>query len=151
MGIKKTKLKTNQWKFPCKGISKTDNTVISFSSYGTGTVLDIGQSYYKLYYVSNTWNMDNFQPIEEEKQPIEDTELTQEVDWDKIELPVWVENKDKEILQINLIDKYEIHYYTVEKGGITHAIRGFSSTISRDEWLNNLKILPKNTEVRISI
>ena len=60
----------DKWKFPCKGISKTDNVIIGFSSYGIGTVLDTGQSTsYRLYNKEDNWNMDNFQPIEEENQP----------------------------------------------------------------------------------
>ena len=132
-----------EWSFPCKGRYIGTDLVVGFSESGIGVVLDTGRSRGRyLYEFSRYWSMNQFEPIKEENQ---------QVDWDKVELPVWVENEDKEILQINLIDKYEIRYYTVEKGGITHAIRGFSSTISRDEWLNSLEILPKNTEVRISI
>ena len=70
MGIKKTKLKTNQWKFPCKGISKTDEVVVGFSNYRVGIVLDCGKSKsYKIYDIADNWNMDNFTPIEEENQP----------------------------------------------------------------------------------
>ena len=48
------------WKFPCKGISKTDGTIVGFSGYRTGTVLDIGESkYLKLYDIADNWNMDN--------------------------------------------------------------------------------------------
>ena len=70
MEIKIIKNEKSKWKFPCKGISKTDGTIVGFSSYGIGTVLDIGQSTnYRLYNKEYDWNMDNFQPIEEENQP----------------------------------------------------------------------------------
>ena len=149
--IIKSKKKVN-WKFPCKGISKTDNTVIGFSSYGTGTVLDIGQSYYKLYYVSDTWNMDNFQPIEEEKQPIEDTELTQEVDWDKITLPIWAKNIDELVFLIYAIKEKRVSYLIIYGNYIRFPNeKVFWSISDKNEWLNSLEILPNGTKIEITI
>lgn len=149
--IIKSKKKIN-WKFPCKGISKTDNTVIGFSSYGTGTVLDIGQSYYKLYYVSDTWNMDNFQPIEEEKQPIEDTELTQEVDWDKITFPIWAKNIDGLVFLIYAIKEKRVSYFIIY-GNYTRFTneKVFYFISDRNEWLNSLEVLPNGTKIEITI
>lgn len=145
-------LKKVNWKFPCKGISKTDNTVIGFSSYGTGTVLDIGQSYYKLYYVSDTWNMDNFQPIEEEKQPIEDTELTQEVDWDKITFPIWAKNIDGLVFLIYAIKEKRVSYFIICGNYIRFTNEKVFCFISdRNEWLNSLEVLPNGTKIEITI
>ena len=142
--IIKSKKKVN-WRFPCKGISKTDNTVIGFSSYGTGTVLDIGQSYYKLYYVSDTWNMDNFQPIEEEKE-----EEKQPVDWGKIELPILAKNRDGNLIQITSIKGAEIKYKRISDE-IVLIIDVFPIQGLAKQWLNSLEILPKGTKIEITI
>ena len=97
MEVKIIKPEESKWKFPCKGISKTDNMIIGFSSYGTGAVLDIGRSkYYRINDISYNWNMHNFQPIEEEKE-----EEKQPIDWDKIKLPVWAKDIRGEIIVVN--------------------------------------------------
>ena len=58
-----------KWNFPCKGRSKTDNTVVGFSRYGQGVILDIGLSiYYRLYDMYNDWDMNNFIPLEEKEK-----------------------------------------------------------------------------------
>ena len=58
--IIKSKKRVN-WKFPCKGISSINNTIVGFSSYGKGTVINIGEcEYYKLYDIKENWNMDTF-------------------------------------------------------------------------------------------
>lgn len=142
MEIKIINNKESKWKFPCKGVSKTDNAVVGFSSYGTGTVLDIGKSkYYKIYDIADYWEMDNFEPIEE-NQPI---------DWDKMELPVWVKNRDGNIIQVKSIKGENIQYCAICNNEMVIITDIFPTQGFAKQWLNSLEILPKGTKIEITI
>ena len=142
-----------KWDYPCKGVSKTDGTIVGFSSYRIGTVLDIGESkYYKIYDIADNWNMDNFQPIEEEKQLVEDTELTREVDWDNITLPIWAKNSNGSIILIYKIHEKKVDYLVIYGNYIRFTNEMTFCCISdRNEWLNSLEILPNGTKIEITI
>ena len=130
------------WKFPCKGISKTDGTIVGFSGYRTGIVLDIGESkYYKIYDIADNWNMDNFTPIKEEKQLVKDTELTQEVDWDNITLPILAKNQNESIILIYAIHEKRVNYLIIS-GNYIHFNneKTFYCISDRNEWLDTLGI-----------
>lgn len=150
--IIKSKKRVN-WKFPCKGISKTDGTIVGFSGYRIGIVLDIGKSkYLKLYDIADNWNMDNFTPIKEEKQLVKDTELTQEVDWDNITLPIWAKNPDGNITLIYKIYEKRVDYLIISGNYIRFTNeRTFCCISDRNEWLNSLEILPNGTKIEITI
>ena len=141
------------WNFPCKGISKTDNVIIGFSSYGIGTVLDTGQSTsYRLYSKEDNWNMDNFQPIEEESQSIKEIEPTQEVDWNNIAFPIWAKHQNEHIIVIYNINEKKIFYLIIYGNYIRFTNEEvFCSISDRNEWLNSLEILPKGTKIEITI
>lgn len=153
MNIEITKPNKNKWKFPCKGISKTDGTIVGFSSYGIGTVLDTGQSTsYRLYSKEDGWNMDNFQPIEEEKQPTENIESTEEVDWDQVTFPIWAKNIDGLVFLIYAIKERRVSYFTIY-GNYTRFTneKVFYFISDRNEWLNSLEVLPNGTKIEITI
>ena len=135
-------IKDDKWNYPCKGISKIDNIIVGFARYGTGVVIDVGNSTcHRLYEFSEYWIMNDFEPIEEEKQP---------VDWGKIELPIWAKNTDGNLIQITSIKGAELKYRRIsnEMGLITDMFptQGFAN-----EWLNSLEILPKGTKIEITI
>ena len=142
-----------KWRFPCEGISKTDEVVVGFSNYRVGTVLDCGKSkYYKIYDIADNWNMDNFTPIKEEKQLIEDTELTQEVDWDNITLPIWAKNSNGNIVLIYKIHEKKVDYLVIYGNYIRFTNEMTFCCISdRNEWLDTLGILSKGTKIEIII
>lgn len=132
-----------KWNFPCKGICKEDNLIVGFSSYRIGVVLNIGKcDGFSLYDFSKDWKMNDFEPLEEqEKQPI---------DWDKPEFSIWAQDKDGEVVKINLIDNCDVHYFGIANDKMVYSTRGFPSIIGRDQWLNSLEILPKGTEIKIT-
>ena len=142
MEIKVIKNEKSKWKFPCKGISVIDNRVVLFTKYGTGVVLDIGNSTcHKLYEFSEYWIMTDFVPLEEENQPI---------DWNKIELPIWVKNRDGNLIQITSIKGVEVECYIIPNE-ILCLRHTFPTKGLAKEWLNSLEILPKGTKIEITI
>lgn len=145
METKIIKNEEGKWKFPCKGICKEDNLIVGFSSYGKGTVINIGEcEYYKLYDIKENWNMDNFKPIEEEKQPI---------DWDKIEFPLWAKDEKGNILIINSINNLVVAYSSlyIEAEKMVSTGQTFMAKKERNEWLNSLEIFPKESVIKITI
>ena len=132
-----------KWKFPCRGICKEDNLIIGFSSYGIGVVLDIGLcDDLNLYGFSKNWDMNDFEPLEEEKQPI---------DWDKMELPVWVKNRDGNIIQVESIKGENIQYCAICNNEMVIITDIFPTQGFAKQWLNFLEILPKGTKIEITI
>lgn len=145
MKIEVIKPNESAWRFPCKGISSINNTIVGFSSYGKGTVINIGEcEYYKLYDIKENWNMDNFKPIEEEKQPI---------DWDKIEFPLWAKDEKGNILIINSINNLFVAYSSlyIEAEKMVSTGQTFMTKKERNEWLNSLEIFPKGSVIKITI
>lgn len=144
MEIKVIKNEKSKWKFPCKGICKEDNLIVGFSSYGVGVVLDIGLcDDFNLYGFSKDWKMGDFEPIEEEKQPI---------DWDKVELPVWAKNRFGNLIQIKSIKGENVQYCTICKSNEIVIITDLFPTQGfAKRWLNTLEILPKGTKIEITI
>ena len=142
MEIKIIKNEKSKWKFPCKGISIIDNRVVGFSRYGTGVVLDAGNSTcHKLYEFSEYWIMTDFVPLEEENQPI---------DWDKVELPIWAKNRAGYLIQITSIKGVEIQYRKISNE-IVFINDIFPTQGLAKQWLNSLEILPKGTKIEITI
>ena len=150
--IIKSKKRVN-WKFPCKGISKTDEVVVGFSNYRVGIVLNCGKSkHYKIYDIADNWNMDNFTPIKEEKQLIEDTEPTQEVDWDNITLPIWAKNSSGSIILIYKIHEKRVDYLVIHGNYIRFTNeKTFCCISDRNEWFNSLEIISGGTEIKIVV
>ena len=142
MEIRIIKTEESKWKFPCKGISVIDNKVVLFTKYGTGVVLDIGNSTcHKLYESSEYWIMTDFVPLKED---------TQHIDWEKVELPVWVQNKDGNLIQITSIKGEEVVCYIIPNE-ILCLRHTFPTKGLAKECLNSLEVLPKGTKIEITI
>lgn len=142
MEVKIIENEKSKWNYPCKGIRKEDNLIVGFSSYGRGVVLDSGQAnHLRPYEFECNWEMDNFKPIEEEKLPI---------DWDKVELPIWVKDKCGQLIQITSIKGAELKYCIISNkiAPITYI---FPTQGLAKKWLNSLEILPKGTKIEITI
>ena len=141
MEVKIIKNEKSKWEFPCKGIRRGDGLIVGFQKYGEGTILKSPNDRIYLFYHSKDWVMDEFEPIEEEKQPI---------DWEKIEFPIWARDSDGNLIQITSIKGAELKYRRIsnEMGLITDMFptQGFAK-----EWLNSLEILPKGTKIEITI
>ena len=144
MEIKIIKNEQSKWKFPCKGVCKTDDAVVGFSSYGRGVVLDSGQAaHLRPYEFECNWEMDNFEPLEKEEQPI---------DWDKIELPVWAKNRFGRLIQIKSIKGENVQYWaTCGSNEMVIITDIFPTQGLAKRWLNSLEILPKGTKIEITI
>lgn len=136
--------KEAEWKFPCMGISKVNKLVVGFSGYERGVVLDIGNSdIYSIHEVSYVWDMSKFEPIEQ-------------IDWDKIIYPVYAENQSGEIIIITSIDYNDYFNADVVKiitmPQLNHdEEKYFFDEEELNEWLNSLKILPKDTKIEITL
>ena len=135
-----------EWKFPCMGISKVNKLVVGFSGYERGVVLDIGNSdINSIHEVSYMWDMSKFEPIEQEKQPI---------DWDRIELPTLLfdrkENRNLFFVErFNIDTIYTVRFYDlIENKKIEWA---FIDITKRNEFLNTLEIYPKGTKIEITL
>ena len=134
-----------KWKFPCKGINKVTNLIVGFSKDKEGVVLNVGNSTYNtLYEYSEFWIMNDFEPLEEEKQPL---------DWHKIEYPIWARDKERIIIitDISDDDPYPVvcHASIYNNGKVDLLTQSFDSILERNEWLNSLEILPKGTQIEI--
>ena len=136
-----------EWDFPCKGVRKIDDAIVLFERDSEGVVLESNDKK-ELYYYSKFWDMDCFEPIAEQNY--------EKIDLNKTELPVWVKDKNREIL---FIDNYSINnemrvmYYTYihSNDKIIQDAMVFGDISEIDEWLNSLEILPKGTEIKITI
>jgi len=146
MEVKINKSERGKWNFPCKGICKEDNLIVGFSSYRIGVVLNIGQcDGFSLYDFSKDWKMNDFEPLEEEKQPI---------DWDKVELPTLLfdrkENRNLFFVErLNIDTMYIVRFYDlIENKKIEWVFRDITK---RNEFLNTLEIYPKGTKIEITL
>ena len=134
------------WRFPCKGISKSNRLVVGFSKQNEGAVLDIGDSNSgDLYKWSTNWNMNNFEPLLEEKQSI---------DWDKVELPTLLfdrkENRNLFFVErFNIDTTYIVRFYDLIENKKIEWM--FSDITKRNEFLNTLEVYPKGTKIEITL
>lgn len=134
------------WRFPCKGISKSNRLVVGFSRQNEGAVLDIGDSNSDdLYKWSTNWNMNNFEPLLEEKQSI---------DWDKVELPTLLfdrkENRNLFFVErFNIDTTYIVRFYDLIENKKIEWM--FSDITKRNEFLNTLEVYPKGTKIEITL
>ena len=96
--------------------------------------------------------MDNFQPIEEEGQYVEDTDSTQEIEWDKITLPIWAKNTNGSIILIYKIHEKRVNYLIIIENYISFTNEKVFCFISdRNKWLNSLEVLSNGTKIEITI
>ena len=134
------------WRFPCKGISKSNRLVVGFSKQNEGAVLDIGDSNSDdLYKWSTNWNMNNFEPLLEEKQSI---------NWDKVELPTLLfdrkENRNLFFVErFNIDTTYIVRFYDLIENKKIEWM--FSDITKRNEFLNTLEVYPKGTKIEITL
>ena len=135
-----------KWSFPCKGICKPSNIIVGFFGYGQGVVLDTGQSsIFKLYTTGFDCNMNNFEPLLEEKQSI---------DWDKVELPTLLfdrkENRNLFFVErFNIDTMYIVRFYDLIENKKIEWM--FSDKTKRNEFLNTLEVYPKGTKIEITL
>ena len=134
------------WRFPCKGISKSNRLVVGFSKQNEGAVLDIGDSNSDdLYKWSTNWNMNSFEPLLEEKRSI---------DWDKVELPTLLfdrkENRNLFFVErFNIDTTYIVRFYDLIENKKIEWM--FSDITKRNEFLNTLEVYPKGTKIEITL
>ena len=134
------------WRFPCKGISKSNRLVVGFSKQNEGAVLDIGDSNSDdLYKWSTNWNMNSFEPLLEEKQSI---------NWDKVELPTLLfdrkENRNLFFVErFNIDTTYIVRFYDLIENKKIEWM--FSDITKRNEFLNTLEVYPKGTKIEITL
>ena len=96
--------------------------------------------------------MDNFQPIEEEGQYVEDTDSTQEIEWDKITLPIWAKNSNGSVILIYKIHEKRVDYLIITGNYIRFTNeKTFCCISGRNEWLNSLEVLSNGTKIEITI
>ena len=139
-----------KWNFPCKGICKEYNLIVGFSGYRIGVVLNTGQcGGLSLYDFSRGWKMNNFEPLEEEKQPI---------DWEKAEYPIYAKNDNGEVIIITAIDfvdweeviQIRVNMINIQQLKYAESMF-FTGDNDLNEWMNSLEILPKGTKIEITL
>jgi hypothetical protein len=144
MKIEVIKPNESAWKFPCKGRSKDGRFIVGFTKEGEGVVLETKTMPELLYKYDRFMNMDNFVPLEEEKEP---------TNWNKIECPIWAKDEKGNILIINSINNLFVAYSSlyIEAEKMVSTGQTFMAKKERNEWLNSLEILPKGSVIKITI
>ena len=135
------------WDYPCKGIRKKDGVVVGFEKFGSGCVLESGQSKMKLYTSYVFLDMADFSPIKEKGN---------NYDWNNPTFPILVKGSGEDVFTINGFDEVDnsvsittfsfnkrVHHWCEE-------IARFSSEEDRNKWLRSLEMLPKGTEIKIT-
>lgn len=147
MKISIEKPKENIWKFPCLGISNSGAKVY-FSDWKTGVIVESITNAPKIGHTSAAWDMDKFTPID-----INGFELNKlkPIDWDKVELPIWVEDKDDIITQIVRISETEIRDLTITDRETIFQSRLFITPKQKTEYLKSLKVIPKGTKITFEL
>lgn len=137
-----------EWNFPCKGIGNKTDLVVGFDRYGSGCVLEKGQTNYNLYLYSEFWAMDTFTPLKEEKAN------GNNYDWSNAKFPILVKGMGEDIFTIDGFDEVDnsvsITTFNLNHNYICEEREKFSSEEERNEWLKSLEILPKGTEIKIT-
>ena len=139
------------WAFPCLGIHRYDGLKVCFTSMGNGVVVGVDiKEEYGLYETSDVFDMSQFRPI----KTADTFHLPKEVNWEVAEVPFAATSPEYPGL---LIIKH-IHYGpmtvkfdTITDKGIQANSRKFSDREDRDDFLNQLEILPKGTVISIKL
>lgn len=137
-----------KWNFPCKGICEVNGLIIGFTKEGSGCVLDKGVTNCDLYTSQMYLDMDKFTPIKEKGN---------NYDWNNAEFPILVKGIGEDIFTIYGFDEVDNSVYitTFSFSGKIHYwcedIAKFPSEKDRNKWLKSLEILPKGTEIKITI
>ena len=148
MKIKIEKPKESIWEFPCLG-QASSGTKVCFYEWKRGVVVESNNEY-KIGYISATWNMDKFTQIDINGNKLNTN--PESIDWDKVELPIWVEDKDGIITQIAHIYETEIREFIIPTDGkISYNSRLFITPQQKTEYLNSLKLVPKGTKITLEL
>ena len=148
MKIKIEKPKENIWKFPCLG-QLSSGTKVYFCEWETGVVVESNDEY-KIGYISAIWDMDKFIQIDINGNKLNTN--PEPIDWDKVEFPIWVEDKDGIITQIVHIYETEIREFIIPiDGKISYNARLFITPQQKIEYLNSLKLAPKGTKITFEL
>ena len=146
MKIKIEKPKESIWKFPCFGIHEKTSKIVAFMDDKKGVIVEKGYGVLPLGTYFEDWEMIQFKPYtptETKPKPI---------DWDNVELPIWVEDKDGIITQIAHIYETEIREFIIPTDGkISYNSRLFITPQQKIEYLNSLKLAPKGTKIIIEL
>ena len=135
-----------KWKFPCLGIHNSTSKIVAFMDDKKGVIVEKGYGVLSLGHYREDWEMIQFKPYtptETKPKPI---------DWDKVELPIWVEDKDGIITQIVHIYETEIREFIIPiDGKISYNARLFITPQQKTEYLNSLKLVPKGTKITLEL
>ena len=137
-----------KWNFPCKGIGNKTDLVVGFDRYGSGCVLEKGQTNYNLYLYSEFWAMDTFTPLKEEKAK------GNNYDWSSPKFPILAKIEEDEIFMIEeaegVNDLLLLTTFNHKHHFICQDTTAFESKEDMTEWLKSLEILPQGTEIKIT-
>ena len=143
MKIEVIKPNESAWIFPCKGRDRNRNLIVGFTDMGEGVILESSNKT-DLFKYSKYWDMSEFEPIYEQSN--------NGLDWEKAEFPIWVKDKNGDVLQIDKIEEERVWLYAFVDEHIIHDQgNAFGSIKKRNEWLNSLEILPKGTKIEITL
>lgn len=134
-----------KWNFPCKGKRKSDGMIVGFKDFGEGTVLE-SEAKSSLFNYSKYWDMSEFEPI---------VEKGNNPDWGNPKFPILAKITDGEVLMIkglgDIDNSVNLTAFNTQYLDICDNRASFESKEKRAEWLQSLEILPKGTEIKITI
>ena len=142
----------NDWVFPCEAKNIDNGAIVKFLSASYALVLYSGHSMLERGCYIYGLDLEDFEPLQRNKR-IEE--------WEEIDYPVWTRDLYGNVVkiisfQLNADDvnsdkyaKYSVEYSYLNSSSNETII--FNTMHDAYDWLNTLTILPKGTEIKITI